>query len=120
LVPTPQDSTDFATDISSMVGIFKSFTDAPGGLAEELSEINWGIGLEYAYDGQFFVRMGYHFEDKNKGNRKYFTFGAGFKMSMFSIDASYLLSQAQTSPLDQTLRFTLGFDIEGIRNLLGR
>ena len=120
LVPTPQDSTDFATDISSMVGIFKSFTDAPGGLTEELSEINWGIGLEYAYDGQFFVRMGYHFEDKNKGNRKYFTFGAGFKMSMFSIDASYLLSQAQTSPLDQTLRFTLGFDIEGIRNLLGR
>lgn len=120
LVPTPQDSTENTTDISSMVGIFQSFGDAPGGLAEELSEINWGIGLEYAYDEQFFVRMGYHFEDKYKGNRKYFTFGVGFKMSMFSIDASYLVSQAQTNPLDQTLRFTLGFDIEGIRNLIGR
>jgi hypothetical protein len=120
LVPTPQDSTENTTDISSMVGIFQSFGDAPGGLAEELSEINWGIGLEYAYDEQFFVRMGYHFEDKYKGNRKYFTFGVGFKMSMFSIDASYLVSQAQTNPLDQTLRFTLGFDMDGIRNLIGR
>lgn len=120
LVPTPVDSTDITTDISSMVGIFKSFTDAPGGFAEELREINWGIGLEYAYDEQFFVRMGYHYEDKYKGNRKYFTFGVGFKMSMFSIDASYLVSQAQTNPLDQTLRFTLGFDIDGIRNLIGK
>ena len=125
MVPTPQDDDDIATlpgvsDVSSIAGIFQSFHDAPGGLAEELREIDLSAGLEYAYDEQFFLRAGYHYENEYKGNRKYFTFGAGFRMSMFSIDVSYLVSQAQTNPLDQTLRFTLGFDIEGIRRLIGR
>lgn len=118
LVPTPQDDSEITTDISSISGIFQSFTDAPGGFQEELSEINLSAGLEYAYDDQFFVRAGYHYENEYKGNRKYYTFGAGFKMSMFSIDVSYLVSQAQSNPLDQTLRFSLSFDIEGIRQLI--
>ncbi len=120
MVPTPQSKDEIFTDISPISGIFQSFYDAPGGMAEELQEINASFGLEYAYDEQFFVRAGYHYENEYKGNRKFYTFGAGFKMSMFSIDVSYLVSQAQTNPLDQTLRFTLGFDIEGIRNIIGR
>lgn len=120
MVPTPQSKDEIYSDISSIAGIFQSFYDAPGGLSEELSEINASLGMEYAYDDQFFVRAGYHYENKYKGNRSYYTFGAGFKMSMFSIDVSYLISQAQSNPLDQTLRFTLGFDIEGLRQLIGR
>ncbi|MBO5663963.1 MAG: PorV/PorQ family protein, partial [Bacteroidales bacterium] len=120
MVPTPQSKDEIYSDISSIAGIFRSFYDAPGGFAEELSEINASLGMEYAYDDQFFVRAGYHYENKYKGNRSYYTFGAGFKMSMFSIDVSYLISQAQSNPLDQTLRFTLGFDIEGLRQIIGR
>jgi hypothetical protein len=120
LVPTPQDTTDATTNISSIAGIFKSFGDAPGGFKEEMQEIYGSVGVEYAYNNQFFVRGGYFYENQYKGNRKYFTFGAGFKMSMFRLDASYLVSQAQTSPLDGTLRFTLAFDMKGIQMLLGR
>ncbi len=119
MVPTPQSKDEIYTDISSIAGIFRSFSDAPGGLAEELSEINASLGLEYAYNEQFFVRTGYHYENQYKGNRSYYTFGAGFKMSMFSIDVSYLVSQSQSNPLDQTLRFTLGFDMEGLQRLFG-
>jgi len=119
LVPTPQDSTDYGEDISSIEAIFSSFTDAPNGLREELQEIYWSLGTEYAYNDQFFVRGGYYFEHEYKGNRKYFTFGAGFKMSMFRLDASYLVSQSQSNPLDKTLRFSLAFDIDGIRMLTG-
>lgn len=103
---------------SSIVGIFKSFGDAPGGFKEEMQEIRWGIGAEYSYNNRFFLRGGYHYQSPNKGNLQYFTLGAGFKMSVFSIDASYLLSSVQSNPLDQTLRFTLSFDMDGIRNLL--
>lgn len=100
--------------------IFRSFSDAPGGLKEELQEIYWGIGVEYAYNNQFFLRGGYHYENEYKGNRKYFTLGTGFKMSVFSLDAAYLVSTAQSNPLDQTLRFTLSFDMDGIRKIMGR
>jgi hypothetical protein len=107
-------------DISPIKGIFKSFSDAPGGFKEELQEIQWSLGVEYTYNQRFSVRGGYHWEHENKGNRKYFAFGAGFRMSVFSLDAAYLLSTAQSNPLDQTLRFTLGFDLDGIRDLFGR
>ncbi|HET9571309.1 MAG TPA: type IX secretion system outer membrane channel protein PorV [Bacteroidales bacterium] len=120
LVPTPKDTTEFTTNISSIAGIFNSFGDAPGGFKEEMQEIYGSIGVEYAYNNQFFVRGGYFYENQYKGNRKYFTFGAGFKMSMFRLDASYLVSQAQSNPLDGTLRFSLAFDLKGIQMLLGR
>lgn len=107
-------------DISPIAGIFKSFADAPGGFEEEMREIYFGVGLEYIYNDQFFVRAGYHYEDKYKGNRKYFTFGAGFRMSVFSLDAAYLVSTSQSNPLDQTLRFSLSFDIDGLKTLFGR
>lgn len=105
---------------SPISGIFKSFSDAPGGFKEELQEIQWSAGIEYSYNNQFFLRGGYHYEHPNKGNRKYFTLGAGFKMNVFSIDAGYVISTAQTNPLDQTLRFSLTFDMDGIQDLLGR
>lgn len=107
-------------DISPISGIFKSFADAPGGAVEELREIYGGIGLEYCYNQQFSVRAGYHYEDKYKGNRSYFTFGAGFRMSVFSLDAAYLVSTAQSNPLDQTLRFSLSFDMDGLKDLFRR
>lgn len=107
-------------DISPISGIFQSFHDAPGGFKEELQEIYWGVGVEYAYNNQFFLRGGYHYENEYKGNRKYVTLGTGFKMSVFSLDAAYLISMAQSNPLDQTLRFTLSFDMDGIREIMGR
>ena len=107
-------------DVSPIAGIFKSFADAPGGFQEELKEVYWGVGLEYIYNDQFFVRGGYHYENEYKGNRKYFTVGAGFKMNVFSLDAAYLISTAQSNPLDQTLRFTLSFDMDGLKSLVGR
>lgn len=107
-------------NISPITGIFKSFSDAPRGFKEELEEIQWSVGAEYAYNNKFFIRAGYHHEHPNKGNRKYFTVGAGFKMSVFSIDAGYVISTAQTNPLDQTLRFSLAFDMDGIKDLLGK
>jgi len=107
-------------NLSPISGIFKSFSDAPGGGKEELQEISWSAGLEYAYDNKFFLRAGYHYEHPNKGNRKYYTVGAGFKMSVFSIDAAYVISASQSNPLDQTLRLSLAFDMDGIYDILGR
>lgn len=107
-------------DVSSIGGIFKSFSDAPGGFKEELQEIQWSVGAEYIYHDQFAVRAGYHHESENKGNRKYFTVGAGFKMSVFSLDAAYVIATAKSNPLDQTLRFTLSFDMDGIKDLFKR
>ena len=107
-------------EMSPIAGIFKSFSDAPGGMEEELREIYWGVGAEYNYNDQFFLRGGYHYENEYKGNRKYFTVGAGFRMNVFSLDAAYLISTAQSNPLDQTLRFTLSFDMDGIKQILGR
>ena len=107
-------------DVSSISGIFKSFHDAPNGFKEELEEIQWSVGAEYVYHDQFSVRAGYHHESENKGNRKYFTVGAGFKMSVFSLDAGYVIATAKSNPLDQTLRFTLTFDMDGIKDLFKR
>lgn len=107
-------------DISPISGIFKSFNDAPGGFGEELKEIYGGIGIEYCYNQQFSVRAGYHYENEFKGNRKYYTVGAGFKMNVFSLDGAYLISAAQNNPLDQTLRFSLSFDMDGLRELFRR
>lgn len=107
-------------DISPIAGIFKSFGDAPGGFKEEMQEIRWSIGCEYTYNDRFMLRAGYHHESENKGNRKYFAVGAGFHMSVFTIDAAYCFSTAQTNPLDQTMRFSLGFDLDGMRDLFGK
>lgn len=107
-------------DVSSISGIFKSFSDAPGGFSEELQEIQWSVGAEYTYHDQFSVRAGYHHESENKGNRKYFTVGAGFRMSVFSLDAGYVIATAKSNPLDQTLRFSLTFDMDGIKDLFHR
>lgn len=107
-------------DVGSIAGMFKSFGDAPGGFKEELQEVQWSIGAEYTYNDKFSLRAGYHDEAQNKGNRKYFTVGAGFKMNVFSLDAAYVISTAQTNPLDQTLRFSLNFDLDGIKDLLGK
>ncbi len=107
-------------DISPISGIFKSFTDAPNGFKEEMQEIQWSVGMEYNYNDRFMVRLGYHHEAETKGNRKYVTAGAGFKMSVFSVDAAYVFSTSQSNPLDQTMRFTLGFDLDGMKDLFGR
>lgn len=121
--PVPDNSTE-AEDryygLSPITGIFKSFADAPGGFKEEMQEIQWSIGAEYTYNDRFMVRAGYHHEAANKGNRKYFTLGAGFRMSAFSIDAAYVFSTSQSNPLDQTMRFSLGFDLDSIKDLFGR
>lgn len=105
-------------DTGSIEGIFKSFGDAPRGASEELEEIMWSAGAEYTYNNQFFVRAGYFHENQYKGNRKYFSAGVGFKLNVFQLDAAYLISVAQNNPLDGTLRFTLGFDLNGLRSLM--
>ena len=104
-------------DVPSISGIFKSFNDAPNGFKEEMQEIQWSVGAEYIYHDQFSLRAGYHHESENKGNRKYFTVGAGFRMNVFSLDAGYVIATAKSNPLDQTLRFTLTFDMDGLKDL---
>ena len=111
---------DKFNNTGSISGIFKSFSDAPGGFKEELREIYFSTGLEYSYNRRFFVRAGYYYENKYKGNRQYATFGAGFSLNVFSLDAAYVLATAQSSPLDQTMRFTISFDMDGIKDLIGR
>lgn len=136
LVPTKPRRSDFAEGIegeeeyitkledwrnmSPITGIFKSFTDAPGGAKEEFREITMSLGAEYAYNNQFFLRAGYYYENEYKGNRQYFGLGAGFSLNVVRLDASYMMATAQTSPLDQTLRFTLTFDLDGLRDILGK
>lgn len=127
LVPTPptregsgdkyEDDMRKYLDGNSISGIFKSFGDAPGGFSEEIKEVTWSAGVEYDYDSKFRLRTGYFHENKMKGNRQYFTFGAGFKMNAFQLDAAYLLSTASTNPLDQTLRFSLAIDIDAFTKL---
>ena len=115
-----EEALDEWENMSPITGIFKSFSDAPGGFKEELQEINLSVGAEYAYNQQFFARMGYYYENANKGGRSYFGFGAGFSLNVVRLDASYMLATAQSSPLDQTLRFTLSFDMDGIKDLIGK
>ena len=107
-------------DMSSIKGIFKSFSDAPGGFKEELREISFSLGAEYSYNNQFFARMGYYYENEFKGGRNYFAVGAGFALNVLRLDASYMMATAQNSPLDQTLRFSLTFDMEGLKDIFGR
>ena len=104
-------------NVGSISGMFKSFNDAPNGFKEELEEIQWSVGAEYTYNDRFTLRAGYHHESENKGNRKYFTVGAGFRMNVFSLDAGYVIATAKSNPLDQTLRFTMTFDMDGIKDL---
>ena len=111
---------DEYNNVSAISGIFKSFHDAPGGLKEELQEIQWSVGAEYVYHDQFTLRAGYHHQSENKGNLKYFTVGGGFRMNVFSLDVGYVIATAKSNPLDQTLRFTLAFDMDGIKDLFKR
>lgn len=99
---------------SSISGIFDSFSD------NFAKRITYSVGAEYAYNQQFFLRGGYYYESKYAGNRQYFGLGAGFSLNVIKIDASYMIATAQNSPLDQTLRFTLSFDMDGIKDLFGR
>ena len=85
-----------------------------------LKEIQYSIGAEYTYHDQFSIRAGYHHEAENKGNRKYFTVGAGFKMSVFALDVGYVIATAKSNPLDQTMRFSLAFDMDGVKDLFRR
>jgi len=104
--------------INPAQGWFQSFADAPGGIKEEFNEVRWGVGLEYTYNRQFFARAGYSYENFYKGNRNYLTFGAGFHLSIVTLDVSYCVGLAASNPLDQTMRFTLGFDLAGIKDLV--
>lgn len=116
------------SNTTSPEGWWKSFCDAPGYTTdqgkvvspalEELQEIQWGVGLEYSYNRQFFGRVGYSHENYYKGNRRYVTIGAGFQLSIFSLDVAYCIATAASNPLDQTMRFTLGFDLAGIKDLV--
>ena len=125
LVPTPPKFTgDYVTDSSAIVNYrtksvvgswFSSFGDAPGGFGEEMREFTLSAGAEYAYNDQFFLRAGYFYEDKTKGNRKFFTVGLGIKYNVFGINFSYLVPSGQgvnRNPLSNTLRFGLIFDLE--------
>ena len=93
-------------------GAFGSFTDAPNGFSEEMQEIMISTGLEYKYRDVFAVRAGYFHESKNKGDRKYFTAGLGFKYQVFEIDFSYLVPRDQNHPLGDTLRLSFVFSFD--------
>jgi hypothetical protein len=123
LVPTPPtynedreiiDGKD--PNVAVPVAIFQSFFDAPGGFKEEMREFTYSLGAEYLYNEQFAIRGGYFHENASKGNRKYFTAGAGFKMNVFAIDVSYLMPLVQNHPLARTLRFSIAFEFEALRN----
>jgi hypothetical protein len=99
------------SNVGFMQGIFQSFGDAPGGFSEELREITWALGAEYTYQDSFALRAGYFNESDDKGARKFFALGAGFKYTTIQIDLSYLFSASQVqSPLENTLRFSLTFN----------
>ena len=115
---TWQMSQDDYSAMTSVSGIFKSFADAPEGAKEEFNEVRWGAGLEYTYNRQFFGRVGYSYENFYKGNRNYITVGAGFHLSIFSLDFAYCIGLSSSNPLDQTMRFTVGFDLAGIKDLV--
>jgi hypothetical protein len=125
LVPTPPiysstnpDSIIAGKDpnVSVPTAIFQSFFDAPGGFKEEMHEFTISSGVEYWYNNQFAIRGGYFHENATKGNRKYFTAGAGFRLKAFTLDFSYLMPLAQNHPLARTLRFSIAFDFNALRN----
>lgn len=121
LVPTPPEYDDDGNiiggkddNVSSFAGIFQSFSDAPAGFSEEIEEININVGAEYWYNDVFAFRGGYQFEDPEKGNRQYFTIGLGIAYNVFGLDFAYLIPASATvsSPLENTLRFTLHFNFD--------
>ena len=116
--PNGKYSQDAYSALNPAKGWFQSFADAPGGAKEEFNEVRWGAGIEYSYDKKFFARAGYSYENYYKGNRNYVTFGLGFHLSIVSVDVSYCVGLAASNPLDQTMRFTLGFDLYGIKDLV--
>lgn len=105
---------------SSISSIFTSFGDSERGFKGEMEEIQWSIGAEYTYNDKFSLRAGYHHESNMQGNRKYATVGAGFRMNVMAIDAGYVIATSASNPLDQTLRVSLTFDMDGIRDLFGK
>ncbi len=122
LVPTPKDfdgdgdvdSDDNAEyqEQSFFEGVFSSLGDAPDGFSEELKEVTWALGAEYMYQDAFMVRTGFFNESEEKGSRKFFTLGAGFKFKAAQVDLSYLFSTSQVrNPLENTLRFSLTFNL---------
>jgi hypothetical protein len=104
------------SDISVPQGMIQSFYDAPGGFSEEMKEIIWVVGAEYWYAKQFSIRGGYFHESMMKGGRQFFTLGVGLRYNVFGLDFSYLIPTEQQNPLANTLRFTLTFDFDGIKN----
>lgn len=102
-------------NVSVPAAIFQSFGDAPGGSAEEWKEVNHAIAIEYWYQKYFSVRAGYFHEDFTKGNRQFFTIGAGFRYNVFGLDFAYLIPTQQRHPLENTLRFTLTFDFASLK-----
>jgi hypothetical protein len=111
LVPSPQ--TDGSEEDTSWIsGIFSSFGDAPDGFSEELKEFTYAFGAEYLYNNAFALRTGYFHENEDKGNRQYFTMGAGFKTNALNVDLSYLVNASDVNnPLENSLRFSLSFDL---------
>lgn len=103
-------------NVSVPVGMWQSFNDAPGGTTEELREINISTGLEYWYNQRFALRTGYFYEHETKGNRKYFTVGLGLKLNVFQLDFAYLITTQQRNPLENTLRFSLLFNLKDFKN----
>lgn len=99
-------------DVSVIQGMIQSFYDAPGGFSEEMRELMYSVGVEYWYDQQFAIRGGFFYEDRTKGNRKFFTLGAGLRYNRFGLDVSYLIPLEQQNPLENTLRFSLYLDFE--------
>jgi hypothetical protein len=118
-----QERLDEYYEMDPITGIGRSFVDMPDGtpydFVQQLNKVNFSLGLEYDYNEQFFGRIGYYNESKQMGNRKYVTFGAGFKLNVFALDVAYVLSVTKNNPLDQTLRFTLGFNMNGLKVLSG-
>ena len=115
LVPSPQLDTTanrLARQKNILNAVVTSFSDAPDGFSEEIKEINLSVGAEYWYDNLFAARVGYFYEDPDKGNRQYFSMGLGLRYQKFGIDAAYLIPNDQNNPLAQTIRFSLHFNLE--------
>lgn len=103
-------------NVGTLQGITQSFYDAPGGYKEELREVMWTVAVEYMYNNLFAFRTGYFHEAASKGNRQYFTVGAGIRYNVFGLDFAYLIPTVQQNPLQNTLRFTLLFSFEAFKS----
>jgi len=103
-------------NVSVVTGMIQSFYDAPGGLKEELAEWTISPAIEYWYNKLFSIRAGYFYENINKGDRKYFTLGAGLRYNVFGLDFSYLIPVKNNNPLQNTMQFTLVFDFDKVEN----